>query len=147
VLHIMPRGDENAFPTPRSLTDAAEYVDAPKDVRMQLFAGCIGDAAAAELDGFIELYRSLGSLEDIVRDPNSAPVPTEPSSRYAVCTGLGRMADRKNLQNIVTYVKRLNHRESELLVMHDATLRNPKLKETTTYGKWAVENQDLIVQM
>jgi hypothetical protein len=147
VLHVMPRGDENAFPTPRSLTDSAEYVDDPKDVRMALFAGCIGDAAAAEFDGFIELYRSLGSLEDIVADPQNAPVPTEPSSRYAVCTGLGRLATRQTLPNIITYAKRLKHRESEILVVHDATTRDPSLKETTTYGKWAVENQDLIAQM
>ena len=147
VLHIMPKGDENAFPTPRSITKAAKYVNAPKKLRYRLFASLIGEAVAAELDGFIELYRSLGSLDAIIADPNNAPVPTEASSRYAVCTGLGRLATRKTLPAIITYAKRLNHRESEILVMHDATTRDEKLKETAAYGKWAVENQDLILQM
>jgi MoxR-like ATPase len=145
LLHMMPKGDENAFPTPRSLTKAAKYVNAPTEHRLRLFAAHVGDAVAAELDGFIELYRSLGSLDDIVADPDGAKVPTEPSCRYAVCTGLGRIATRKNFPNIIRYAKRLN-RESEVLVVTDATGRDASLKDTTAYGKWAVANQDLTVQ-
>jgi AAA domain (dynein-related subfamily) len=146
VLHVMPRGDENAFPTPRSLTKAAKFVNAPKEYRLRLFAAHVGDAVAAELDGFIELYRSLGDLDDIVRDPDKAPVPQEPSARFAVCTGLARLADRKNFGNIVKYAKRLGHRESEILIVTDCTTRDEGLKNTAVYGSWAVANQDIIVQ-
>lgn len=145
LLHMMPKGDENAFPTPRSLTKAAKYVNAPKALRLRLFASLIGDAVAAELDGFIELYRSLGSLDDIVADPDGAKVPTEPSSRYAVCTGLGRIATRKNFPSIIRYAKRLN-RESEVLVVTDATGRDESLKNIAAYGQWSVDNQDLTLQ-
>jgi len=145
LLHMMPKGDENAFPTPRSITKAAKYVNAPKEHRLRLFAGLIGDGPAAEADGFIELYRSLGSLDDIVADPDGATVPTEPSCRYAVCTGLGRIATRKNFPNIIRYAKRLN-RESEILVVTDATGRDATLKNTPAYGSWAVDNQDLTIQ-
>jgi hypothetical protein len=146
LIHVMPKGDENSFPTPRSLTKAAKYVNAPKAQRLRLFAAHIGDAPAAELDGFIELYRNLGSLDDIIASPDTATLPTDASGRYAVCTGLGRMANRKTLPNIIKYAKRLP-RESQVLVVHDATSRDEKLKETTAYGKWAVENQDIILQM
>ena len=145
LLHMMPKGDENAFPTPRSITKAAKYVTAPKEHRLRLFASLIGDAVAAELDGFIELYRSLGSLDDIVADPDGATVPTEPSCRYAVCTGLGRIATRKNFPAIIRYAKRLN-RESEVLVVTDATGRDATLKNTACYGQWAVDNADLTIQ-
>lgn len=145
VLHVMPKGEENAYPTPRSLTKAAKYVNAPKEHRMRLFASHVGDAVAAELDGFIELYRSLGSLEDIVADPDGAKVPTEPSCRFAVCTGLGRIATRKNFPAIIRYAKRLN-RESEILVVTDATGRDASLKNVAAYGSWAVANQDLTIQ-
>jgi len=145
LLHMMPRGDENAFPTPRSITKAAKYVHAPDNVRLRLFASLIGDAVAAELDGFIGLYRSLGSLDDIVADPDNANVPREPSCRYAVCTGLGRIASRKNFANVIKYAKRLP-RESEILVVTDATGRDETLKNTACYGEWAVRNQDLTLQ-
>jgi hypothetical protein len=146
LLHVMPKGDENAFPTPRSLTKAAKYVNAPKELRLRLFAAHVGDGVAAELDGFIELYRSLGSLDDIIANPKGAPLPTEASARYAVCTGLGRLATRKTLPAIIEYADRLP-RESQILVVHDATTRDEKLRETAAYGAWAVKNQDIILQM
>jgi len=146
VLHVMPKGDENAYPTPRTWVKAAKYVNADPRRRLRLFAGHVGEAYAAELDGFIQLYRSLGDLDDIVRDPDKAPIPKEPSARFAVCTGLARLANRKNFGNVVKYAKRLEHRESEILIVTDCTTRDESLKNTTTYGKWAVDNQDVIVQ-
>jgi len=144
-LHVPPKGDEAAFPTPRSWTACSKFVGAPKAHRMRLFAGHVGDAYAAEFDGFIDLYRSIGSLDDIVADPANAKVPTEPSIRFATCTGLARIATKKNFAAVVQYAKRLP-RESQILVVHDATTRDATLKNTATYGSWAVENQDLMIQ-
>ena len=112
---------------------------------MRLFAGHVGDSYAAELDGFIDLYHSLGSLEEIILDPTGAKVPVEPSTRYAVCTGLARLAKKENIDAVVTYSNRLP-RESQVLVMHDATTRDAGLKNTVAYGKWAVANQDITIQ-
>jgi MoxR-like ATPase len=145
LIHVMPRGDENAFPTPRSLTKAAKYVNAHRSVRQKLFAAHIGSAVASELDGFIDLYASIGSLADIVKDPDKAPLPADASIRYATVTGLGRLADRKNFANIIRYAERLP-RESQVLVVHDATIRVPTLKNTSEYGAWAVKNQDIVLQ-
>ena len=146
LIHRMPRGDENAFPTPRSLTAAADFVDVDDvAMRQQLFAMHVGCDVAGELNGFIELYQSLGSLEDIIADPDGAKVPTEPSQLYAVCTGLARLATRDNFKRVMTYCKRLDS-ERQMLLMHDATVRTPKLKETAAYSAWAVEHQDLILQ-
>jgi AAA domain (dynein-related subfamily) len=144
LLHVMPKNGETCFPTPRSWAQCSDYMDAPKHLRLRLFASHVGDAYAAELDGFIELYRSLGSLADIIKDPAGAKVPTEPSARYAVCTGLARMAKPDNIAAIFAYAERLP-RESQILVIHDATTREPKLKNTATYGKWAVANADLLM--
>jgi hypothetical protein len=144
-LHVMPKGDENAFPTPRSWARCSKYVNAPKEHRLRLFASHVGDAYASELDGFIELYQSLGSLEDIIANPASAKLPDEASTRYAVCTGLARLATRKTMPAIIEYAQRLP-RESQILVIHDATTRDNSLKNTASYGKWAVANQDLVIQ-
>lgn len=145
LIHRMPKGDENAFPTPRSLTKAAKYVHAPKEDRQRLIAAHVGDDVAAECDGFIRLYHSLGTLDDIIRDPENAKLPTEASERFAVCTGLGRLATRKNFPQIMKYAARLA-REPQMLVVHDATVRDESLKQTAAYSKWAVDNSDLIMQ-
>lgn len=146
IVKRRPRGDENAWPSFRAVTDTAPHLDAPKEVRMQLFEGGIGHGTAAELDGFIDLYASLGDLHDIVANPDAAPVPSEPSQQYAVATGIARLATRKTLANVMQYAKRALPREIQALVMHDATLRDPKLKDTKVYGDWAVANADIMLQ-
>lgn len=145
IIHVAIKGDENATLTPRSGVAASKYVNAPRKHRMRLFSAHIGDAFGAELDAFIELYRSIGSLEDIIANPATAKVPSEPSLRFAVCTGLGRLATRKTLPAIIEYAERLP-RESQILVVHDATTRDESLMNTKAYGEWAVKNQDIIVQ-
>lgn len=145
LIHRMPRGDENAFPTPRSLTKAAKYVNASNDTRLRLFASHIGEDVATELDGYIRLYRSIGTLEDIIKNPGKAKVPTEPSERYAVCTGLARLATRENFGNVIKFADRLDG-EGKMLIMHDATVRDETLKDTAHYSKWAVDNDGLIMQ-
>jgi len=146
LIHRMPRGDENAVPSPRSLTRAAKYIAVDNVAqRQKLFAAHVGADVAGELNGFIELYQSLGSLDDIVADPENAKVPTEPSQLYAVCTGLARLATRKNWAQIVKYAERLRG-EHQVLLVHDAVMRDPKLKETSAYSKWAVANQGALLQ-
>jgi len=145
LIHVMPKGDENCFPTPRSWARCSKYVSTSPKHRMRLFASHVGMAYAAELEAFIQLYRSMGDLADIIKDPRGAKVPTEPSHRYAVCTGLARMATKENFGAILAYADRLP-RESAILVAHDATLKTPSLKNTAAYGKWAVANQDLTIQ-
>jgi hypothetical protein len=143
LFGVMPAGDENAFLTSRSLTLAGEYVNAPVELRKELFAGLIGVGQASELEGFVQLFRSLGQLDDILADPKKARIPTEPSERYAVCTGLGRIVKKPTMPNLITYAKRLP-REFQILAVTDATRRDESLKNTAAYGQWAAENLDII---
>ena len=151
LLHVMPNGDENCYPTPRSWVAAAEHLDADKSIRQLLFAGIVGDTYATEFDGFIDLYRSLGDITNIIKNPTTATLPSEPSTRFAVCTALARMATKKNFESIMTYVKRIQahgvpHKESQSLVVHDATRRDETLKNTPTYVEWIVDNQAMTLQ-
>jgi len=45
----------------------------------------------------------------------------------------------------VTYAERLRG-EHQVLLVHDAVMRDPKLKETSAYSKWAVANQGALLQ-
>jgi hypothetical protein len=152
LLHIMPKGDEDAFPTPRTLTKCSKHVGAPDAIRQLLFAGLVGEQVAGELDAFIGLYRSLGTLDDILTNPTTAKIPTEPSERYAVCTGLATIATRKTMPSLITYAKRIGseqpnpRREFEVLTVTDAVRRDPALANVSAYGAWACANQDVLVQ-
>jgi hypothetical protein len=145
LLHRMPRGDENAFPTPRTLAKASKFVNAPTSLRQKLVTSLVGHDVAGEFEAFIGVYRSVGSVAGIISDPDNANVPSEVSLRYAVATALSRAADKHNFAAVLTYAKRLG-RESEMLIVSDSTARNESLVNTAAYGKWAADNADLTIQ-
>jgi hypothetical protein len=144
LVGVMPRGDENAFLSPRSLTEASKYVNAPVGQRKRLFAGLIGAGQASELDGFIGLYRSLGSLDEVLKNPSSAKVPSEPSEQYAVATGIARLATRKTMAAVCEYSDRLPN-DIGVLAVTDAVRRDRSLANTSAFGSWAVNHQDITV--
>jgi len=58
--------------------------------------GGIGRGAAIEFTGFLRVFRSLPSLDGILLNPATAPVPDEPSALCAVATGLARRTTEQN---------------------------------------------------
>ena len=138
-----PLGDENAYASPRSVYKCGVYVKQPTRLRLKAFTAMVGKDVGSEMESFVAMYQSLANIEDILKNPATAKLPTERSEAYAVTTALGRMADAKNLDAIATYVKRMNNRELEVVAMTDAVRRNRKLAETNAYVLWAVDNQDI----
>lgn len=144
LLHKMPDSpDQLAFPTPRSWASVAKIWDAPASVRQTLVASLVGDGAAAEFEGFIRFWTAIPSLADIAANPESAPVPEEPATVYAVTAALSRKAERSNFGAFMTYMARLPV-EFRITFALDVTNRVPALKDTAAYVKWAAENQHAI---
>lgn len=143
LLYGTPSSD-GPYPTPRGWERVAPYIDAPEDVRMFLIAGLVGADAAAQFCAFLDLYKTIQSLDDILANPLTAIVPTEASLRWAVVTGLGRMAKRSNMDAIVAYAKRLP-RDAEIMLVHDAVTRDETCKNTPAFGDWAVRNANVLI--
>lgn len=125
LLHKMDgAGDLRAFPTPRAWEQVAKVIDAPDSVRGPAIAGLVGDGAAAEMEGFIRVYRELPSLDMILANPNSARVPSEPAAKYAVAVGLARKVNSQSFDNGMTYIKRIEGREFDIMFTVDAVRSN-----------------------
>ena len=56
----------------------------------ELVAGLVGEAPAAEFEGFVRTMRDLPSLAAVLANPGGAPVPSEPSAQYAMAAALAR---------------------------------------------------------
>ncbi|EUB97279.1 ATPase associated with various cellular activities AAA_5 [Rhizobium sp. CF080] len=144
LIHKMPESsDDRAFPTPRSWEQAAKYIGKDSSRRLSLVSGVVGDGAAGELEGFIRVYQKLPSLDLVLANPNSAPLPDDPSARFAISAALGRRADAKTFENAMTYIRRIPAREFEIMMAVDAVRRDPGLSHTQTFTDWAVRNQDV----
>lgn len=134
--------DERMFPTPRSWAQASKICNAPDNIRFTLVKGCVGEAAAAEFEGFVKTFRSVPDIDDIIRKPKTTDVPEEPSALFAVSGALARYANRDNFENILIYAQRLG-REYEIIVGLDATKRDSMLTKTKAYVEFQKRNKDL----
>jgi hypothetical protein len=144
LLHNMEgASDLRAFPTPRSWERAAKVIKAPDSMRGEAIRGIVGDAASAEFEGFVRVYQQLPSLDLVLANTNSAPVPTEPAAKFAIAAGLARKVDAKSFENGMNYMKRISGREFEIMFTVDAVRRDNKLSHTQAFTDWAVRNQDV----
>jgi selenophosphate synthase len=111
----------------------------PAGVEFALYEGTVGRGVAIEFTGFLRVFRSLPSLDGILLNPATAPVPDEPSALCAVATGLARRATEQNFAAIADYAARLA-REYGTLLVKSATARLPVLAHHPAFTRWAVAN-------
>lgn len=129
---------------PRTVAAVGEWmkrgiVDAP------IVAGCCGDAWAAEFLAFLKVWRKLPSLPSIIMDPEGTPVPSmsEPSVLYAISGAISKELSKDNATQLFKYISRLPT-EFSVMIVKDATRRDPSLNETEGVVKWQLKNFNLI---
>ena len=147
LLHDFdPKRSEKAFPTPRSWEFVSNIVGSgtvTNGIEYPLIAGAVGEGAAAEFMGFLKIARSIQSPDMILMSPDSAAVPEEAATLYAISTALARKATENNMDRVVTYANRLPDEFSVLLVK-DALDRDPAVANTRAYIEWVAEHHEVM---
>jgi hypothetical protein len=144
LLSVFDR-DANAFPSPRSWEFVSRILDSGPDpsVEHEMFAGTVGTGAATEFSGFLRMFRELPNIDAILLNPTAEPVPDSPAAQYAVASALAHRASDTNFDRICLYLER-TPTEFRVLSVRDATLRDPKIKYTAGYTKWAIQNHHVL---
>jgi hypothetical protein len=145
------RLDQNAWPTPRSWEMASDVlkgtarqsVRTSGEVEAQVLEGTIGPAATAEFVGFLRLFRQLPSIDEILLNPQNAPVPDEPSAQIAIATALGRVMSDLSVAKGVKYLDRMPV-EMRVLAMRDAAARDRAITHTPEFVRFGVEHSEVI---
>ena len=79
-----PKKPQAAFVSPRSLATASNIVKTRKqndsDSVIAALSGAIGEAAARDMQAYIEFSDQLPSWEDTIKDPKNTKVPTSPGA-------------------------------------------------------------------
>lgn len=147
LLHAFDPADPSpAFASPRSWEYVGSYVaDGPDPaVEAELYRGTIGEKAATEFVGFLRVFRSLPDPAGVLLNPDTAPVPDDPATLYALCGALSRLASKDNFDRVTAYGSRLPAEFSVLLVQ-DAAKRKPEVQSTRAFIKWAAANRDVLI--
>ena len=137
--------DVNAFPSPRSWEFVSRILESSPDagIEHEMFAGTVGAGAATEFSAFLSMFRELPSIDAILISPATEPVPQDPAAQYAVASALAHCASDLNFDRIYEYLKRMPT-EFQVLCVRDATVREPNIKHTGSYVKWAVANHHVL---
>lgn len=142
-----PSADLTNTASPRTLHKAAKWISRglSPQLEMAALAGDIGEGRAAELVGFLKVWRSLPNIDQILMNPKTAPIPEgEPATLYALSGLLARRATDGNFGAMGQYVERLP-KEHQILTMKMATSRTPSVMNTQGYINWSVNNADVLM--
>jgi hypothetical protein len=147
--------DANAWPTPRSWEMASHVLSGVAhrqntailtgagEFEAQLLDGTVGQAASAELLAFLRLFRQLPSIDEILLNPESAPLPTEPSAQIAISTALGRVMSDNSIARGLKYLGRMPA-EMRVMAMRDAAARDRAITHTPEFIRFGIEHQEVV---
>jgi len=147
--------DVNAWPTPRSWEMASNVLNGfarrqqrgffagTTEIEAQLLEGTIGQAATTEFVAFLRLFRELPSIDEILLNPDVAPLPDEPSARIAIATALGRALTDHSIAKGIRYLDRMPT-EMRVLAMRDAAARDRAITHTPDFVRFGVEHAEVL---
>jgi hypothetical protein len=120
----------------------------PESIKFEAVAGRVGEGYAAEFYGFLRVMESMPDPAEILKKPNTAPLPGghETSIRYAIACALGGLVKtEKAFSAAIEYLKRFGAAEWLRLFVLETTTARPELKDTKTYIGWATEYDQKLV--
>lgn len=144
--------DANAWPTPRSWEMASNvlrgianrqkttFLSGASEFEAQLLDGTVGPAAAAELIAFLRLFRQLPSIDEILLNPEMAPLPAETSAQIAIATALGRAMTDNSVARGLKYLDRMPT-EMRVMAMRDAAARDTAITHTPEFVRFGVQQE------
>jgi len=138
-----PTNDIVNRPSPRTVTYVGRLLKAGIDV-FEAIAGAVGEGFAAEFIGFLKVWQSLPDIDEILENPTTAPVPSEPAALYAVSTALGTKIGAKTATAIMQYVTRMPD-EFTVLTLRDCLRKYPAAANNAAYVSWATKNQAILL--
>lgn len=139
--------DANRFcnPTPRSWERVSGIPETlPDEIYFGNVQGEVGEGPAAEFVAFKRIYQGLPDIDELLKDPKSYKIPTDPATLYALCGALARKATLGNFGDVLDYTGRLSP-EFGVLTVKDAITINPKLTGAKPFIKWASANTSVLL--
>ncbi len=128
-------------PSPRTVAYVGKQQIArlPEIFEFEAFKGAAGEAFAIEYRAFLKIFRDLPSMDEIILNPSTAPVPSDPGALYAISTALAQKMSDQNITPICEYLERLPV-ENSVACMKDAVSRNRSISNNRAYIIWSSEN-------
>jgi len=105
-----PDHNDKTFACPRTWEFASKLIKGKsfEQINLPLLAGTISEGAAVSFHAFLKEYEYLPKIEEIIANPQSAPVPDRTSTQYATASMLLEYFTKGNFNELATYMKRFS---------------------------------------
>lgn len=147
LLVFEPKNNPRSFPTPRSWEFVSKVIQSvPEHLQKNAVFGAIGLEIGAKFIAFLEHFQKIPKKEDIVAQPATLAIPTQPPVQYAMCGALANYvkgASTKEARALVTYALRLGD-EFTVLAMKEMVGANETLATLAEVGDWYKKNLTIL---
>lgn len=145
LLHKF-EADKAQNPTPRSWVEGVSAVLGlvPPEAEYDCFVGAVGEGAAVEFKGYLQVYRDLPDIDYCIKNPETADVPTDAIVRYAMSGALASRITKQNFGDVYKYVNRMPA-EFVVLTVQMAQKRDRSIVMTDTYFQFTQDHYSVIM--
>lgn len=130
--------------TPRSLVMASKMIDAPSHILYPMLLGTIGDGVTAQFHGYMEIWKELPDLDQILTSPKSIAVSAKANILYGVSTLLSANATPKTFGKMLTYMSRCPA-EFTAAFVKDALRTDPEIADTKEMDEYLEANAEILL--
>jgi hypothetical protein len=142
VNNFNPDNDDYTYTCERTLDMLQKMIKPMKQVgwdQLPLVAGTVGLGTATEFIGFCEVYKDLPDLNNIRKNPETAPIPDDKSALFALTGTIAKHLDEDNITDYIKYIERMGI-DFQIITLKNTYKNNPKLHEHPAINKWALKN-------
>ena len=141
-----PNHADKTFPCQRTweFTNALIKNRDPYPIKdIAIIAGTIGEGAAREFLAFCDIYQSIPTFMEIVRNPLTVKFDPEPSTSYALTGLISKETTEKNLVPVIAFLERMSI-EMQVIAMRSIIKRNPNvLMGNDAVDGWLEKHSDV----
>ena len=148
---FQPRAMQQAYASPRSLVKASRYVTdrhllPNENTLTAALIGTVGQATARDLQAFVAYQDQLPTWDAIIKQPDTAVVPTSPGACSVLVYGAVTKIDDATIKPFMKYIGRFQEEWQAAFAINVA--KNPNKQKVAftsdAFRNWVLENEDLL---
>lgn len=130
--------DNQTYPCPRTWEMASNVAKSlgtkgsPLVLKASI-AGCVGETAATDYIAFLEIWKTIPKMEEILKDPEGTSIPVQLGVRRATASCIATAMTAENIDTLARYIKRM---PGELIAacLEAAKKANPEITKHKTFA-------------
>lgn len=152
-----PKAIQFSFVTPRSLERASNIVSARNatdahgkktldtDTIIAALKGAIGEAAARDMQAYVDYQDQLPSWDAITTDPTNTPIPATSGACSVLTFGALQRVDKHSFASVMQYIGRLDPQWQAAFCISIAKGKKQNIAfSSAAFKDWITKNEDIL---